>query len=74
MVARGYVEQASYFERLQAIRLGAEPGDLMFVMRVAGLESWLAPSTCPARPRLPFPASGGADLITSFPGGAYRRQ
>ena len=56
VVDRGYVERASYFERLQAIRGGAESGDLMYVMRIAGLESWLRTFHLPRAAQVTFPS------------------
>jgi hypothetical protein len=56
VAARGYVEQASFWARLQSIRDGAQSGDFVYVTRIVGLESWLRTFHLPRATQVTFPS------------------
>jgi asparagine synthase (glutamine-hydrolysing) len=51
LARRGYVEPTLFWDRLQRFRAGEISGDLMYVMHVVGLETWLRSLALP-RPQL----------------------
>jgi asparagine synthase (glutamine-hydrolysing) len=65
---RGYVDPAAFWDRLTRMRAGERGEDLIFVMRMAALETWLRALELP-RPRLttPYHGQGSAPAATIAP-------
>jgi asparagine synthase (glutamine-hydrolysing) len=51
IAARGYVDQARFWARLEALRRGEQGGDYLYVKQLVGLETWLRTLRLP-RPQL----------------------
>lgn len=57
IAARGYVDQARFWSRLQSIRAGEEAPDLVCVIRLVELETWLRSLESHTASRMPAPVS-----------------
>jgi hypothetical protein len=64
VAARGYVDQSLFFSRLLDLRHGVERTDLVWLMKVVGLEIWLRTLTLP-RDQLVTVSRPSADHLLS---------
>ncbi len=59
---RGYVDQQRFWSRLEAIRAGGPAPDIVYLMQLVGLETWLRALTLPRPERVTVPPPWNSDF------------